>query len=479
MTAWAGGESATTRYELEGGRVLTAIAGDLTTTYLYGMGPVAELTDSWAYSLPDGANTQRQLTDSVGDVTLISSYTPWGDTLTAYGTGSFSYGYFGGIMDNATGLLYVGNGQYYDPATGRFLNRNARPEQTNPYVPWKSDPTGALISPLVLLALFFANRKKRGKWETVSILLILCIGLGMTVSACIPISINPPDNQNENQNPFISIPNPIVLFYVQDGSVVEYYVSHGDPAVNLPTINCWITLINYSEPGYPNNDVDDHSVIDDNKESSITLSPRASDIKGWADELYISPVEVFAMDLQHEASDAWTVESENWFSGVPNDPALTDPVNPRYSKANDPSLLYEEAGTRWYYSWIYFSDTTSRFGKAVTREDRELMMFNWIVENTQSEDGFSKSIMADYHSALDSRFVGMAERILKPEHPEWAKGNGMWSWANLYLYERPGRDYLSDWNRSHFYYRYGTGTDKWYIFGMAAVDYLNQYRKGR
>ena len=24
-------------------------------------------------------------------------------------------------MDAATGLLYVGNGQYYDPATGRFL----------------------------------------------------------------------------------------------------------------------------------------------------------------------------------------------------------------------------------------------------------------------------------------------------------------------------------------------------------------------
>ncbi len=39
-------------------------------------------------------------------------------------------------MDSATGLLYVGNGQYYDPATGRFLNRNARPNQAHPYVPW-------------------------------------------------------------------------------------------------------------------------------------------------------------------------------------------------------------------------------------------------------------------------------------------------------------------------------------------------------
>ena len=76
MTAWAGGESVTTQYELESGRVLTATAGDLTTAYLYGMGPVAELTDSWAYSLPDGTNTQRQSTDPTGLVTLTGSYTP-------------------------------------------------------------------------------------------------------------------------------------------------------------------------------------------------------------------------------------------------------------------------------------------------------------------------------------------------------------------------------------------------------------------
>jgi hypothetical protein len=28
----------------------------------------------------------------------------------------------------------------YDPATGRFLNRNANPDATNPYVPWSGDP---------------------------------------------------------------------------------------------------------------------------------------------------------------------------------------------------------------------------------------------------------------------------------------------------------------------------------------------------
>ena len=54
-------------------------------------------------------------------------------------------------MDAATGLLYVGNGQYYDPATGRFLTRNAKPNQSNPYTPF--DPLGALFAPLGLVAL--------------------------------------------------------------------------------------------------------------------------------------------------------------------------------------------------------------------------------------------------------------------------------------------------------------------------------------
>jgi hypothetical protein len=62
-----------------------------------------------------------------GEVALTSSYTPWGDTLSVRGTGSFTLGYFGGItlappahpaqfsgagVDTATCLLYIGNGQY-------------------------------------------------------------------------------------------------------------------------------------------------------------------------------------------------------------------------------------------------------------------------------------------------------------------------------------------------------------------------------
>ena len=41
--------------------MLTAKAAELTTTYLYGLGPIAELTNAWAYSLPDDANTSHQM----------------------------------------------------------------------------------------------------------------------------------------------------------------------------------------------------------------------------------------------------------------------------------------------------------------------------------------------------------------------------------------------------------------------------------
>jgi len=184
MTGFADGQSLTTQYALDGSRVLSADADGYVTTYLYGLGPIGQLTDTWAYGLPDGSGTQRQLVDPQGEITLAASYTPWGDTLSVTGTGAFTYGYFGGVMDAATGLLYVGNGQYFDPATGRFLNRNLNPGSANPYVPWSGEPTGALIGPLVLLAMLYSRKKRRGKLDTIIILLALSMSLGVALSAC-------------------------------------------------------------------------------------------------------------------------------------------------------------------------------------------------------------------------------------------------------------------------------------------------------
>jgi hypothetical protein len=100
------------------------------------------------------------------------------------GTGNFVFGYLGGLMDTATDLIYVGNGQYYDPTTGRFLNRNTNPNSTNPYVPWGGNPTGALITPLALLSLLYSRRKKRGTLDTIIILVVIGVAFSLGLSGC-------------------------------------------------------------------------------------------------------------------------------------------------------------------------------------------------------------------------------------------------------------------------------------------------------
>jgi hypothetical protein len=78
--------------------------------------------------------------------------------------------------------LYVGNGQYYDPATGRFLTRDVNPDSTNPYVPW--NPIGAILGPLGLIVLVFGRRKKGSKVGTFLVLLLVVGSMGMTLAAC-------------------------------------------------------------------------------------------------------------------------------------------------------------------------------------------------------------------------------------------------------------------------------------------------------
>ncbi len=132
MTAYALGQSVTTQYTLDtawSGYPLVADADGQSTYYLYGRGAIAEKTTAWSYYLKDGQNTARQLADPSGLVTPARTFTPWGETLEQHGEGDLAWGYFGGYMDAATGLLYVGNGQWrykpplYDPSTGRFLTR--------------------------------------------------------------------------------------------------------------------------------------------------------------------------------------------------------------------------------------------------------------------------------------------------------------------------------------------------------------------
>ena len=95
-------------------------------------------------------------------------------------------------MDTSTGLMYMGNGQYYDPQTGRFLSRNAKPDQTNPYVPWGGNPTGALFAPLALLSLVYSRKKKRGTLDIIIVLIVVGVALGLSLSACSGGTSTPP-----------------------------------------------------------------------------------------------------------------------------------------------------------------------------------------------------------------------------------------------------------------------------------------------
>jgi len=186
MTSYALGASVVTNYVLDpmqNAHPLTATSEGNMTVYLYGIDPIAELTTDWSYSLPDATGTPRQLANAIGEVTLAGSYTPWGDSRGYVGTGSFTFGYFGGLMDAATGLQYVGNGQYYDPTTGRFITREAQPGRANPYVPW-NNPASALLAPLALVGLIYGRKRKKSKFDYFVITLFLALGIGIELSAC-------------------------------------------------------------------------------------------------------------------------------------------------------------------------------------------------------------------------------------------------------------------------------------------------------
>jgi RHS repeat-associated protein len=216
-------------YVMDGDRPLTAETGGNTNFYLYGLGAIGEKTTAWSYSLPDGTNTPRQLTDVQGEITLSARYTPWADTLETYGTGNFSFGYLGGVLDATTGLLYVGNGQYYDPATGRFLTRNVNPDSANPYVPW--NPIGAIVGPLGLIALVFGRKKKGSKAGTFLVLVLVAGSVGMTLAGC--------GGQPLSTTPTVPV---YVTSTVQDGVATITFTPTPVPPSPTPTLSINIPL---------------------------------------------------------------------------------------------------------------------------------------------------------------------------------------------------------------------------------------------
>ncbi|MDH5508466.1 MAG: hypothetical protein OEZ02_14685, partial [Anaerolineae bacterium] len=190
MTGWESGLSLTTNYTLDLTRYaqpLSATAAGNSTFYLYGRDAAAEKTDAWAYYLKDGTTTTRQMTGPAAEVLVVRGFTPWGEITYQNGIDDLAWGYFGGLMDAATGLIYMGAGQYYDPSTGRFLSpvNNFDPENPgNPYLPSSGDPLGAMLGPVALLLLLSGRRKKKGKVDKLLLLLLMSMAVVMGVVAC-------------------------------------------------------------------------------------------------------------------------------------------------------------------------------------------------------------------------------------------------------------------------------------------------------
>jgi len=242
MTTYVDGTPSTTRYQLDNGQTLAAIAGETSTFTLYGHGVIGTFNSEWSYILQDGAGSMRQLAKPDGVVALSVSYTPWGDTLEVYGTGMLDIGYLGGLYDAGTGLIYMGNGQYYDPSTGRFLTRGANADQSNPYTPWNSDPSGMLIAPLALLALVFGRKKNRTKLEYAILILVTILSVGISFSSVSEFSITTVSAKDSNL--------PVDIYIPPANNVQEEGITHnGDipeepetPASSVKTASALICL---------------------------------------------------------------------------------------------------------------------------------------------------------------------------------------------------------------------------------------------
>jgi RHS repeat-associated protein len=142
----------TTDYVLDINTGLTQVLQDGTNTYLYGINRVAQSTaEQSEFFLPDALGSVRNLVNSVSEVTLIQSYTPFGEVLESYGDGQTDYAFTGEMYDAGTGLVFL-RARYYNPAGGRFLSRdvwdgdNQMPMSYNAWLYTYANPVG-LVDP--------------------------------------------------------------------------------------------------------------------------------------------------------------------------------------------------------------------------------------------------------------------------------------------------------------------------------------------
>jgi RHS repeat-associated protein len=156
-------DSQTTTYTLDLAAGLTTVLREGTTTYLYGMGLIGQVTgDETTVALADRLGSVRQLITDGQDQTLLQSFDPFGNIFTSLGNGESGFGYTGEQSDGS-GLVYL-RARYMDPKTGRFITADpfpgvlSMPSTLNGY-PYAvnnplsyTDPSGEIV-PLLLAAL--------------------------------------------------------------------------------------------------------------------------------------------------------------------------------------------------------------------------------------------------------------------------------------------------------------------------------------
>jgi RHS repeat-associated protein len=102
-------------------------SGVITASYIDGHGLISQTRDgAKVFHHVDGLGSTRALTDSAGAVSNRYMYDAFGSLLNQTGVTSNSYLFAGQQRDASLGLDYL-RARYYDPATGRFVSRDAFP----------------------------------------------------------------------------------------------------------------------------------------------------------------------------------------------------------------------------------------------------------------------------------------------------------------------------------------------------------------
>ena len=117
-------------------QVLDELSGTTAArTYTYGLQRISEdqiVNSAWVLSFYgyDGAESVRQLTNSMGQITDSFEYDAFGNKINSTGATPNNYLYRGEQYDPDLGLYYL-RARYMNPATGRFLSRDPEDGITN------------------------------------------------------------------------------------------------------------------------------------------------------------------------------------------------------------------------------------------------------------------------------------------------------------------------------------------------------------